>query len=157
MKTNSTQQNFWSDYNKTSKVEDMVSARFKDLGWEVKQAPKRKFKEWDLQIKGEQGTFNIEIKCDYMSAKTGNANFEFEGYGKPSGLLSGRPDDYFLVFYYDEQEAIIGYVMELRGDLYNYVKANHFRIVQSHEGNSLNYLIKKEQLFKQFPIKTLNF
>jgi hypothetical protein len=47
----------------------------------------------------------IEVKCDRLSAITGNVYIEFESRGKPSGIATTQAEYY--VYKYNEEAALI--------------------------------------------------
>lgn len=72
-------------------AEDLVEKILKDIGCETERS-EGKFLEWDLRCKLKTKKFTVEVKYDYMSAKTGNLCIETWNtkQDKPSGLSATK-------------------------------------------------------------------
>lgn len=87
----------------------------------------------------------VEVKRDYMAAKTGNLFVEFESRGKPSGLATTRAD--FWAFILDGERVIILPTEFLKRVCRKIFKTG--RTVQGGDSNtSIGVLVKIEELVK---------
>lgn len=143
--------NFFSDLKKAKAVEQEIAERLRVKGYDVKLAPDKFFPDYDMIVRKDNKIQRVEIKVDYMSKKTGNACIEYAKInGKPSGCTVGKVDDVMMFIFREFNPDDDFYILVKRIDIYTFAKNNHHRIVTSYEGNTLNYLVKKDILLKQF-------
>jgi hypothetical protein len=57
-----------------------------------KNAPDRKFYDWDMEFENDGETFTMEIKADKKHKDTGNICIEYACNGKPSGISKSLAD-----------------------------------------------------------------
>lgn len=63
--------------------------------------------DYDLLVKQKERQFTIEIKEDFMVAKTNNLAIEYECRGKPSGISVSKADYYLFKCNFEEPIYLI--------------------------------------------------
>lgn len=66
----------------------------KDEYTDVELAPNKRFVEWDVKVTRGGLEAKYEVKCDRLTAKTGNFCIEYECSGHPSGINTTEANYY---------------------------------------------------------------
>lgn len=80
---------FEVDLDTAKKTEEEIATILANRGYNVFQ---NSGPSWDLRIERDGQVMTIEIKEDFLAAKTGNAAVEYESRGKPSGIAVTKAD-----------------------------------------------------------------
>jgi len=120
--------------------QDIVMKYLKDKGYDVEEAPKELFYDWDVKATNGERTITIEVKYDskaYMwAARRGtpeqpNLYIEFRSTTRncDSGILKSTADFYFYILKTNKKD--IGFVFD-RKMLLNHLQSASYKVV----GNS---------------------
>jgi len=117
--------------------QDIVMKYLKDKGYEVEEAPKELFYDWDVKANKAGRTVTIEVKYDskaYMwAARRGtpeqpNLYIEFENTntGGPSGILKSKADFYFYILKTGDKD--IAFVFD-RVQFLQHLQLSNYKVV----------------------------
>lgn len=114
-------------------------------------------RDYDILIERKGRDFYIEVKEDFMAAKTGNIAVEYECRGKPSGISVSKSDIYAYLIHESEkkQSLVLTDVKKLKEAIN---KRMFYREVTGGDAgsNTRMYLFKK-QVFEQMSTKICEF
>jgi len=114
-------------------------------------------RDYDILIERKGRDFYIELKEDFMAAKTGNIAVEYECRGKPSGISTSKSDVYAYLVHESatKQSLFLTDVKKLK-DAIN--KRMFFREVSGGDAgsNTRMYLFKKH-VFTEMSTKICDF
>ena len=88
------------DFKKDLKIaqkteKEMAQLIHEGLGVDLDDIEIGKTKDYDIRFPFKGKHYTVEIKEDFMCAKTGNVCVEYESRGKPSGINATKSDMYF--------------------------------------------------------------
>lgn len=90
-------QKFKSDLDHSAIYEIYTKKLFEEQGWKFIQY--NNDKDYDLLMYNKQNEVKmIEVKSDNKTAYTPNIIFEYESYGKPSGIKATKADYWVYIF-----------------------------------------------------------
>lgn len=100
-------------------------------------------KDYDIRFPYRGKYYTVEIKEDFMCAKTGNVCVEYESRGKPSGINSTKASMYFYKIHQPDGNVVIH---ALKTDRLREMieKKEYYRIISGGDAGSFtrSYLFK---------------
>lgn len=114
-------------------------------------------RDFDILLEHNGNDIFIEVKEDFMAAKTGNIAVEYECRGKPSGIATSKSDVYAYVVHEADQTKNL-YLTDIKvlKEAIN-KKAYTRKVVGGDRGSNTKMYIFKKNVFMDFSTKVKEF